>query len=109
MNIGRLRHRITIEQLTQTPDGAGGYTEAWTTFATVWSSVDPIGGKEYFAAKQVQSEATHKIRLRYRVGITPDMRINFGGRLFGIESVINWEERNRELILMCSEVTPSAN
>lgn len=109
MNIGKLRHRITIQQLTQTPDGAGGYTKSWVPFATVWASVEPISGKEYFEAQQTQSAVTHKIRIRYHTGITPVMRIDFKGRIFGIESVINWEERNRDMMLMCTEVTPVAN
>jgi SPP1 family predicted phage head-tail adaptor len=105
MNIGKMRHKITIEQKTEVSDGAGGYTESWISFATVWASVEPISGKEYYEAQQTQSEATHKIRIRYRTGILPSMRVNFKGRIFAITSPpINWEERNRELMLECTEV-----
>lgn len=110
MNIGKMRHRITIEQKTRVPDGAGGYTESWLPFAAVWAAVDPISGKEYFEAQQIQSAVTHKIRIRYRSGIIPSMRVNFKGRIFAMTSPpINWEERNRDMLLMCSEVIPVAN
>lgn len=109
MNIGKMRHRITIEQKTKVSDGAGGYTESWVPFVTVWASIDPVSGKEFFEAQQTQSSVSHKIRIRYKSGVLPAMRVNFKGRIFGIESVINWEERNRDMLLMCSEVTPVAN
>jgi SPP1 family predicted phage head-tail adaptor len=111
MKIGKLRHKITIEYKANVPDGAGGWTEDWVAFASnVAASVEPISGKEYFEAQQTQSEVTHKIRIRFKSGITSAMRVNFKGRIFAMTSPpINWEERNRDMMLMCSEVTPVAN
>lgn len=111
MKIGKLRHKITIEHKTKVSDGAGGWTEDWVAFASnVSASVKPISGKEYYDAQQNQSELTHKIRIRYKAGVTSAMRVNFKTRIFAITSPpINWEERNRDMMLMCSEVTPSAN
>ena len=48
--------------------------------ATVWAAVDPVSGREYYAAEQAQSEVTHKVRLRYRAGVTPGMRVLLGQR-----------------------------
>jgi SPP1 family predicted phage head-tail adaptor len=111
MKIGKLRHKITIEHEAKVSDGAGGWTEDWVAFASnVSASIDPVSGKEDFGAEQIQSETTHKIRIRYKAGITSVMRVNFKGRIFKITSPpINWEERNRDMMLMCSEVIPSAN
>lgn len=104
MKIGKLRHRITIQQLTRTPDGSGGYTETWPTFSTVWASINPVHGKELFEAQQIQSNVTHKIRIRYLSGVKSSMRVSFESRIFQIQSVINWEEHDREMMLECSEV-----
>jgi SPP1 family predicted phage head-tail adaptor len=109
LKIGKLRHRITIEQKAKVSDGAGGYTESWVPFVTIWASVDPVSGKEYYEAQQMQSSVSHKIRIRYKSGVLPSMRVNFKERIFAVESVINWEERNRDMMLMCTEVTPVAN
>lgn len=111
MKIGKMRHRITIEQKTRVPDGAGGYTESWVAFVSnVSASIDPVSGKEFFEAQQTQSEVSHKIRIRYKLGVLPSMRVNFKGRIFAMTSPpINWEERNRDMLLMCSEVIPVAN
>lgn len=110
MIIGKLKHKITIEKKTKVSDGAGGWTETWMPFVSnVSASIDPISGKEFFEAQQTQSSVSHKIRIRYKPGVLPSMRVNFKGRIFAIESVINWEERNRDMMLMCSEEVPVAN
>lgn len=104
MRPGKLRHRITLQQVTRTPDGIGGYTETWTDVATVWAAVEPLRGRELFDAEQVQSEITHRVRIRYRSGVDSSMRVRFGARLFRIQSVIDVDERHREIQLMCQEV-----
>ncbi|WP_201319144.1 phage head closure protein [Paenibacillus sp. EPM92] len=101
---GELRHKVTINQLQSVDDGAGGSVDTWMPVATVFAAVNPLSGRELFQAQQLQSEITHKVRMRYRAGITPDMRVHFGSRIFLISAVINWQERNRELALMCVEV-----
>ncbi|WP_139121850.1 phage head closure protein, partial [Piscirickettsia litoralis] len=63
----------------------------------------PDAGRELFSAHQFYSEITHTVTLRYTPGITPAMRVYFEGRYFEILSVINRDERNRELILACRE------
>jgi SPP1 family predicted phage head-tail adaptor len=103
VKIGKLRHRITIEQVTETQDIDGSVIETWTTFATAQASIEPVSGREYFAAQSTQAEVTHRIRLRYLSGVTPKMRVNYNSRIFDILSVININERNRELQLMCRE------
>ena len=104
MNPGELKHRITFQKLNNTQNDYGEPIESWQDIATVWASINPVVGREYFAAETVNSEVSHKIKIRYRFGITPDMRVNFKGRIFSIKSVINYNERNTELQLMCKEL-----
>lgn len=103
MRAGDLRHRVTIQQLSALSDGMGGVRETWQDVATVWAAVEPMEGRERYEAQQIQAELTHRVRLRYRPGITPKMRVVHKGRIFQIEAVINRAERNRELILLCAE------
>lgn len=103
MMAGKLRHRIAIEQVTSTGDGYGGRSEAWATFATVWAFVKPLRGHEYFQAQQMQAKVTHNIKMRYRQGVTHKMRVRYGSRILNIVSVINPDEKGRELVLMCEE------
>ena len=103
MNSGKLRHRITIQSKGVARDSFGAEVITWLTEKTVWASVDPIFGREYFLAHQVQADVTHSIRIRYYEGLRPDWRILFGSRIFDIKSIINLEERGREMVLMARE------
>ncbi len=105
MRAGLLRHRVDLQAPTQTRGPAGGVVETFATVQTVYASVEPIGGKEFFAAQQVQSDLSHRIRLRWRPDLTPTTkwRVRYDGRDFDIEQVIEMFERMREWHLMCKE------
>lgn len=107
---GRLRHQITIQKLGEpvTQNPYGEEDRAWHNVLETWAEIDPPKGREFFAAGQKQAEVTTRIRIRYPTGIdiTVAMRILKGGstsRVFEINSVIDPDERNRELIMMCTE------
>ena len=102
MESGKLRYRLEIQSVTET-NADGEVTEAWATDDTVWGSIEPLRGKEIFEAGQVESRATHRIRIRYYSGLTPTNRFKFGSRIFNIESVANVEERNVEIEALCVE------
>ena len=99
MDPGKLNHRITFQ--IQNLDSE---EEEWNDIVTTWASINPISGREYYQAETINSDLTHKVRLRYRKGITPDMRVLYNGRIFYIVSVINEFERNSTLQLMCREL-----
>lgn len=106
MTAGRMRKRVTIQRLERTDDGYGGIVETWVDVATVWAAVEPLTGRERYEAQQVQSDLSHKVTMRYRPGIMPQMRLVLKDRPLDIVAVINVEERNRWLELLCREVVP---
>lgn len=103
MNIGKLRHRITLLRQVNEVNDYGASTQTWKKVATVWADVRPLSGREYFSAQQVQSEVTTQIWLRHIEGIKPTMKVKFGKREFEILSVLNIQERDVSLQLMCKE------
>lgn len=106
--IGKLRDRITIERRIREPDGYGGFTESWTTFATVWAQVKPVSARERMFAQKLEGNITHMIRIRHLDGVTADMRIGLKGRVLKIAAEpINVDERGRWLDLTCEEGTGS--
>jgi SPP1 family predicted phage head-tail adaptor len=104
MRAGDLNRRVTLQTATETQDGAGQPIPAWSDVATVWAAVEPLEGRELFAAQQINAEAIVMVRIRYRPGVRPKMRVLYGSRLLGIISVIDPGERHEELRLLCSEV-----
>lgn len=56
-------------------------------------------------AAYLAATVSHRVTMRPPgVTVTPAEQIVFNGRIFNIESVINPEERNQELQLMCREL-----
>lgn len=104
MQAGNLRNRIVVQDKSVTQNAYGEEVITWTAVASVWAAIEPLMGREFMAAQQVQAEVTTRIRLRYISGLAPEMRVLFGGRVFEILSVQHVYERRRELILMCKEV-----
>lgn len=104
MRAGELRERITIQQATATRDAIGGEVEAWTTYAEMYAAIEPLSGRELFAAKQVAGEVSHRVRIRYHAGIVPKMRALHGARVLDIEAALNVDTRDRETHLYCREV-----
>ncbi|KRE33424.1 phage head closure protein [Paenibacillus sp. Soil724D2] len=102
-NAGSYRHPITFQKQSTTTNDYGEKIVQWDDIITVKAGVYPISGKDYISAVQVNSEITHKISLRFVPNITADMRVKFGSRLFTIIAILNFQEKDRELQLVCKE------
>ncbi|MDE3061211.1 MAG: phage head closure protein [Pseudomonadota bacterium] len=111
-SVSRLRHKLTLQQETQTADGAGGYMRTWTNVADLWAEILSVsggassgsrGGKEILFAGQLQSQVTHKILLRYRDGVIPGMRLVFENRAFNIVYLADTGENRDALELLVIE------
>ena len=105
-NIGKMNKIISIKTQSNTSQDTFGQVNTSETFVAqnISASIEPLMGKEYYAAKQIQSEAEFKITIRYRAGITSNMTVEYGNRKFKIIGLQNPEERNRYLMIMCKEV-----
>ena len=103
MKAEKMRHRITFQQQPEGKSSLGSYEEAWKDVATVWAQISPVSGREFFGQVR-ETTVTHKIYCRYRAGISPRMRVRFKDRIFRIVSVLNWEEKNEGLTIMCEEL-----
>lgn len=103
----RLRHRITLQRAELTPGDGGQFQTEWQDVATVWAEVTPLDNRVWTAETlqdgQLAARVTHAVLLRYRDGVTADMRVSFRGRHFNILSVVNIGERNRVLRLLAEE------
>lgn len=79
MNIGKLDCRVTIQQKSSSLNALGEEVAVWTDLATVWAQVNPLRGKEFFAARETQSSAEVRFYMRFRSDITELMRLVWGG------------------------------
>jgi SPP1 family predicted phage head-tail adaptor len=102
ISAGELRHRILIVKpsLNQGTDGSWQIDDS-NTVATAWASVKPLSGRDLYTAQQKVSEVTHMVRMRFRHGITANMNVNFNGRFFEIQDVVDVDYRHKVLEMLC--------
>ena len=106
MEAGKLRHTISIQQQSTAQDSYGEAISTMTDiYANIKASISPLNGREFFSGEKFNSEITHKITMRYKANLLPKMKVKFGNRFFDIENIINLDERNIQLTLMCKEVS----
>lgn len=105
MRAGVLRQRVTIQKpVVIGRDSFGAEILGWEKVATLWADVQPLSGREYFDAQQMNNEVTTLIRIRYYPGITPQMQVVWNNHTYNIQAVLDQAERKREVHLMCKEV-----
>ncbi len=98
--IGKMRRQMKLQEQIRTLDEAGGFTFVWEDVAVtpaVFAAVQPLSGGESFAHHQTNFSSTHKITLRYRSDITPDMRLTEGDSVYNILSIIDIDGRKNYL------------
>jgi len=103
MGIGKFRHFITLQGKGTTRDSGGRISSGFSTIASVYANVVPKSGKEVYKQGKLIGSVTHEITIRYRTDITNASRISFNNKFFNIRSIINIDERDRYLKLMCEE------
>lgn len=103
----RLGKRLTILRppSENEVDDAGQPLSEYVPVTTVWSSIEPLRGKEFFEADKDNSQVTTRIRIRYRKGINDAMigRLPDGAE-FRFKYIINPEHANKELQIMAEAI-----
>jgi SPP1 family predicted phage head-tail adaptor len=105
MQAGRMRKRVELQHFSENQNDYGEKIRDYTTYATVWAEIKPLQGKELEHAQQISAETDFRIRIRYHSAVASEHRVVYGERVFEITAVKNIEERNKELILMCKEIS----
>jgi SPP1 family predicted phage head-tail adaptor len=96
-------HRIDIESYEEVSDGMGGHTETWSTVETsLKAHVQPISGREYYQAQQIQNPVNVDVYTPYNEVIKPNMRVIYKSMNLNIISVIDQGGMNKILCLKCS-------
>ena len=105
--IGKLRHKVLIQADGSTRDAHNQITPSWATISggTVFANVEPLRGNSLYEAETVKTEITHKVTMRYLSTVTEKHRIVHDSRNLQIIHVINVDESDWILELMCKEIT----
>jgi len=104
MRAGRLRHRVTVQTPTGSASAFGEITNAWSDVATVWAAVEPTNSTERMENEQAKTFTSHRVLMRHRSDVSTTERVKFGSRYLHVNSVINPNEQDQMLELLCTEV-----
>lgn len=102
-NPGEFNKRLTIQVLTQSADGQGGFTDSWATYLQTWAKFEQLSQREAYYAQQMESPAQYRFTMRYRAGVTTKHRILYGSRTLNITRVDNVNEAGVLLVLLATE------
>jgi SPP1 family predicted phage head-tail adaptor len=111
---GELRHRIQIAVPSGAQDSMGGISQnplEWTVRWTCWASIEAWTGSQSLGTDQFVSESSHWIVIRNpreAFTVTAAMYVWWNGRTFQITAVLNPDEANKLLVLVCAEINNSA-
>jgi len=111
MQSGKRRHKVTLERRTDTQAANGQVVHSYTPFADVYASIEPLTGREFFAAAQIQADITTKVKILWRGDVDETCRIAHIVShdspqvvdLYDIVAPLPDQKTNRkELVLMCT-------
>lgn len=103
---GKLRHRIKIQEPKESRTDTGDVLITWKDVAEVWASVEPLSVREFIAGQAMKSQVTARIVVRYRPGLTAQMRILYRGKIYNPQGWLPDPESGLELLTApCSEGT----
>ncbi|MCM1133575.1 MAG: phage head closure protein [Ruminococcus flavefaciens] len=106
-------HKIAFQILAEITDEIGNQIPEWTTVFTAWANINGVGGREYYSARQTNSENDMIFRVRYSRKIadylTSEIRIVYGNRIFDVKHVDDYMELHRELVFRTQELNGGKN
>jgi len=108
MSAPNLTRRLLLEDPQRTPDGGGGFVEAWLELGALWGEVKPLTGRARVQGGVDLSLQRYRITVRAApVGSAqrprPDQRFRDGTRLFLIHAVAESDDGARYLTCFAQE------
>ncbi len=111
VKIGKMRHSVELQDVTNVSDGAGGRSKSYATVKTIRAELLTKSGSTRVFAQAKDMPITHALRTRYFADWQPananKRRFKFGDRIFKIIFVDNIEESNKFLEYTLQENVPT--
>lgn len=102
INPGRLNKRISIMRYQESEDELGNVISTLALYKKTWAEIRPLRGNEQLEYYKTTSSLTYKIIVR-NMDISEKDVIEYQGRQFLINYIVNPLEASYYLELMCTE------
>ena len=104
INPGDFRHEISILHGAPKAGALDQSTLVWSTlYAQVPALVIQKASRELWTVDRKAASQSYSIKIRYMDGISPANRVKFMDRTFTIDGVINQDNADLGLELLCTE------
>ncbi|MGB1235073.1 MAG: head-tail adaptor protein [Planktomarina sp.] len=108
----RLNRSLVLQDLTRTPDGAGGFIESWIPLGTLWAEVRATGGREGETDHAKLSQVSYAVTVRAaphgaESRPKPEQRLVEGPRIYRIHAVTEADTTAKYLTLRVTEEVAS--
>jgi SPP1 family predicted phage head-tail adaptor len=102
MDIGKMTDRISFYTTVSSED-SGGLTETRSLLFQCWAKIIPLNQARAFAYGITENFRSYEITVRFRESITTKQTITWDNKILTIASVINTDNAEKELKLICTE------
>jgi SPP1 family predicted phage head-tail adaptor len=106
LRIGARARRFVLELPLETPDGFGGVVRTYEAGPQLWGAIEIVRQDERERAGRPEQAVTHRVRLRWRAGVTGAMRLACGPRRFRIKAASDPDGARRDLVCLVEEISP---
>lgn len=103
MKAGLLNKRATFRSLVSVPDGAGGSTQSWADYVTVWAQLSPERAREKIQQGRIADNQAGVLRVRSSTAtrlIDGTYRVVLDGVTYNVRGAANPDQRNDMLELI---------
>ena len=110
MRAGRLRHRLHLQEQTETQNAYGEAVISWTTTATCFGSLEPFYGYTKTSTDQQIADLALKVIIRYgsewsSIDTTWRVKDANTDRCYDIRAVIQYQVKSRVWVSVITNTT----
>lgn len=100
--------KIEIQYYSEAADNIGNQKKTWQTLFNPWAEINCTGGREYYAAAQVNSENDMIFKIRYSKimegKLTSELRIIYKENTYNIKHIDDFMEQHREFVIRAEQL-----
>lgn len=100
----KLNRRVTLQRPSSGKDAVGQPITNWQDVVTIWAHIRNENGAQTIQAGAEVSKVKSSVRIRYRTGVTEDMRVLYGAVVYRIEAILPDEEGKQFMDLVCEVI-----
>ena len=85
---GRLRHRVMVQEATESLDSHGQSIHTWADKRALWAEVRASSAAERVQFEKVKAKTKYTAVIRHAAWLTKQMRLSYGALTLDIDGIL---------------------